>query len=81
MYLKKMCDNVTPKIPIFIQPCDENAYSYETTGIALRSGIIPIKGMTGETAYTKLLAGLSLGCEGSELVNFMNTDINGEFIS
>lgn len=80
MYLKKMCDSVTPKIPIFIQPCDENAYSYETTGIALRGGIIPINGMTGETAYTKLLLGLSLGYEGSELVSFMNTDINGEFI-
>ncbi len=80
MYLKKMCDSFTPQIPIFIQPCNKDAYSYKTTGIALRSGITPIHGLTSETAYVKLLIGTSLGFQGDELINFLNTDINGEFI-
>ncbi len=80
MYLKKMCDSASPQIPIFIQPCDKAAYSYETTGIALREGIIPIHGLTSEMAYIKLLVGTSLGYFADELINFMNTDINGEFI-
>ena len=78
MYLKKMCDSVTPKIPIFIQPCNKDAYSYKTTGIALRSGITPIHGLTNETAYVKLLIGISLGFQEDELINFLSTDINYE---
>ena len=80
MYLKKKCDSFTPSIPVFIQPCDKSAYSYETTGIALRNGIIPIHGLTSEMAYVKLLVGTSLGFQGDELVNFINEDINGETV-
>ncbi len=80
MYLKKMCDRSTPEIPIFIQPCDKDAYSYETTGKALREGIIPINGMTCATSYAKLLIGTSLGYRGDELVKFVNTDVNGETV-
>ena len=80
MYLKKLCDDLTPEIPIFIHPCDQNAYSYETTGIALRSGITPINGLTSETAYVKLLVGVSLGYQCAELINFVNADINMESI-
>lgn len=68
-------------IPIYIHPCHENSYKYETTGIALRNGIKPTGRMTFEMTYIKLLVGCSLGLEGEKLDEFLKTEINAEFIN
>lgn len=78
--LKKRCDAAEPPIPVFIEPCDESAYAYETTGIALRNGVGAISKMTSEMAYIKLLVGCSLGLEGESLVAFLESEINREFV-
>ncbi len=75
-----MCKKHTPEIPVFIEPCDKNAYTYETTGKALRAGAIPVSAMTGECAYVKVLLGVSLGLTGKRLEEFVNCDINGEHL-
>lgn len=74
------CSKMSPEIPVFIQPCNKNSYTYETTGKALRAGAVPIGGMTGECAYVKVLLGVSLGFEGEMLENFVNSEINGESV-
>ena len=81
MYLKKICDKNTPETELYIEPCNsENAYLYETTGIALRSGVKTSWRTTSEMAYSKLLIGCALGYKGEELQDFINKEINGEFI-
>lgn len=79
MHLKKRCD--AAGADLFIEPCDKKrTYRYATTGIVLRSGAFAIYRTTAETAYVKLLIGCAMGAKGSELENFVNTEINGEFI-
>ena len=78
MYLKAMCDSHTPPIPLFLEPYVQT--TYETTGDALRGGILPIKGLTSEMAYVKTLMGCSMGLSGTALLDFINTDINGEHL-
>ena len=78
LYLLKKCKEKS--IPCILTPCNENAYTYSTTGEFLRKGGYGIYGMTEETAYVKTVVGLSLGKEGEMLLDFLKTEINGEFI-
>ena len=79
LHLKEMCDNCNPKIPLFIEPYTKT--TYETTGEAIRHGIIPIMNLTSEMAYVKALIGCSLGYTGDELAYYINeVDINNEFL-
>ncbi len=81
MYLKKRCDANAKKIDLFIEPCDkEITYLYETTGTVLRSGVGTSWKTTSEMAYVKLLIGCALGYSGENLQNFIDSEINGEFI-
>lgn len=67
-------------IPVFLEPCNHEAYAYETTGMALRHGAKPIWGMTAEAAYTKLLVGCALKLKDDALYAYMTTEQNGERI-
>lgn len=67
-------------IPLFLAPCDEAAFAYDSTGDALRSGALGIARTTLETAYVKALIGVSLGYKGDALIKFLKTDINCEFV-
>lgn len=78
LYLLDRCKERS--IPLFLAPCDEAAFAYDSTGDALRNGAIGIAHTTLELAYVKTLVGVSLGYKGDDLVNFLNTDINGEFV-
>ncbi len=78
--LKKRCDRHTPPIPLFLAPCNEDAYGYETTGHILRSGARAVYGMTAEMTYVKLLVGCSMGLDADGLERFLNQEINGERI-
>lgn len=74
------CQNRKVPIPLFIEPCNEEAYDYETTGMVLRSGAKTIWRMTSEMAYVKLLLGCSMGLKEKALEAFLNEEINGEFV-
>lgn len=63
---------------LFLAPCNENSYSYVTTGVALASGAVPVSGMTKEMAYVKAIVGCSLGLCGNALAEFMNESVNFE---
>lgn len=78
IYFKQRCDRYD--VPLFLSPCDESAYDYETTGEILRHGAVGIPNMTNETAYAKILIGVSTGLSGDTLNKYINTEINGEFI-
>jgi len=78
--LKQRCDRQETPIPLFIEPCNEDAYDYETTGEILRAGARAICGMTSEMAYVKLLLGCAQGLEGDALETYIKTEINGEKI-
>ena len=81
MYLKKRCDATANGTEMYIEPCNgENAYLYDTTGIVLRSKVGTSWRTTSEMAYVKLMIGCALGYEGERLQEFINTEINGEFI-
>lgn len=67
-------------IPLFLAPCDEAAFAYDSTGDALRNGAVGIAHTTLETAYAKTLIGVSLGYKDDELIRFLKTDINGEVV-
>lgn len=67
-------------VDLFLCPCDENAFSYESTGDALHHGCLTISGMTKEVSYIKALIGCSLGLKGKELSDFINSEINFEKI-
>lgn len=67
-------------IDLFLSPCSENSYAYESTGDALQNGILPVSGMTKEMAYVKTLVGCSLGKKNKELSDFVNADFNHEKI-
>lgn len=80
MSLKKRCD-ATGETELYIEPCNpEDTYLYDTTGIVLRSKVGTSYRTTSEMAYVKLLVGCSLGYSGEKLQNFINTEINFEFI-
>ncbi len=78
--LKSRCDRHKPPIPLFLEPCNEDAYSYETTGHILRSGARGVFGMTSEMTYVKLLIGCAMGYSADKLEGFLRTEINGECI-
>lgn len=78
MYLKEICQNQEPPVPLFIEPYIRT--TYESTGDALRGGILPIEGLTSETAYAKTLIGCSMGMTDEELYSFIKNDINNEHI-
>lgn len=81
MSLKKRCDSAKPKIELYIEPCDpKSTYLYETTGILIRGNVGTSWRTTSEMAYAKLLIGCSLGYTGDKLQNFMDCEINNEFI-
>lgn len=68
------------EIPMILAPCDDKAYTYATTGDALRNGAFALSGTTLEMAYIKTLVGISIGKHGRELVEFLKEEINFEFI-
>lgn len=78
IHLKKMCDSHTPPISLFIEPYEQT--TYESTGDALRAGIMPIKDLTSEVAYVKTLIGCSLGYRGSALLDYLNSNVNNEHL-
>lgn len=57
-------------VSLILTPCDENSYSYVSTAVALKNGVIPVSGMTNEMAYVKTVVGCSLGIKGQELAEF-----------
>lgn len=67
-------------IPFIIEPCSESAFRYESTGLLLKKGAVGIYGMTSEMAYAKALLGVSMGLSGEKLVEFLNENINDEFV-
>lgn len=58
-------------VSLILTPCDKKAYSYVTTGVALKSGAFPVSGMTDEMVYIKTIVGCSLGYKGNELNEFL----------
>ena len=79
MYLKRRCDAANAEL--YIEPCNEKVtYRYKTTGIVIRSGVGTSWRTTSEMAYAKLLVGCALGLEKEKLQDFMDKEINGEFI-
>lgn len=58
-------------VSLILTPCDENSYSYVTTGVALENGVIPVSGLTNEMAYVRTVVGCSLGLKGEELAEFL----------
>jgi L-asparaginase len=81
MYLKKLCNSKKDAAELYIEPCDkQKSYLYETTGIVLRGKVGTSWRTTSEMAYVKLLIGCSLGYSNEALQNFIDQEINGEFI-
>lgn len=78
MEMAKRCKTHIPPIPLFIEPFVKT--TYETTGDAIRNGILPIKNLTSEMAYVKTLVGCALGFRNETLFNFIKTNINNEFL-
>ena len=78
IHLKKMCDQHTPPISLFIEPYVKT--TYESTGEVLRAGIMPIKDLTSEMAYVKTLIGCSLGYRGIDLQNYLHLNVNNEHL-
>ncbi len=79
--LKRRCDEANPPIDFFIEPCEsDKSYRYESTGALLGENACSSHRTTSEMAYMKLLVGCSLGYSGRELQDFINLEINGEFL-
>ena len=79
IHLKKLCDSHTPPISLFIEPCEQT--TYESTGDALRAGIMPIRNLTSEMAYVKTLIGCSLGYRGTVLRDYLDSNVNNEHLT
>lgn len=80
LYLKQLCDNNKPHTELYFEGVNKNnSYLYETTGELLRNGVGTIWGTTKEMAYIKLLLGCNFGLTGTDLQEFMDTEINNEF--
>ncbi len=67
-------------VDLFLSPCSESSFAYESTGDALHHGCLTISGMTKEVSYIKTLIGCSLGLKSRELSDFINNEINLEKI-
>lgn len=68
-------------IPVFIACCANGSDKYSSTSDAVEmGGMIPLD-MTLESAYMKLTLAVSMGYAGEELVAFMKSEINNEFIN
>ena len=78
LHLKEMCDRQKPPIPLFMEPCDRTVY--QSTGDALRGGILPICSMTSEMAYVKCLIGCSMGLSGDALYEYIQSNKNNEHL-
>ena len=65
-------------IPLFLAPCSEDAYCYESTRDAILKEAASLYGMTAEMAYVKLLVGCALGYQKDDLVGFAKKSINFE---
>ena len=78
LFLLERCEE--KGIPVFLAPCDREQYRYGSTAAALNSGAIAAGRITPESAYAKLIVGVSLGYGGKDLVTFMGTNVNGEII-
>lgn len=65
-------------IPLFLAPCDKDAYAYVSTGDALDRGASYIPHTTLELAYVKTLVGAALGHDGAALEAFLRAEINHE---
>ena len=65
-------------IPVFLAPCSPEAAKYESTGDAVRHGASHICKTTNEMAYVKVLVGCALGLNKTDLLDFVNKDINNE---
>jgi len=66
-------------IPLFLAPCDSDAYAYASTGDAIGNGAWYISNTTLETAYAKTIVGCSLNKFGKELNEFLKIEIDHEF--
>ncbi len=73
-----LLDRCKGKIPIYLAPCDKDAYSYESTGDAISNGALTISNTTLETAYIKTLVAYSLN--GVDKTSFINSSVNHEFV-
>lgn len=78
LYLLKKAKELN--IPVIISPCNKDAYTYTSTGDALRNGAKGIFGTTLETAYAKTVIGIALGLESKKLMDFLNEKVNLEFV-
>jgi len=78
LFLHNRCKTQKPPIPLFIEPYDKTVY--ETTGEALRNGIVPIENLTSEMAYIKVWVGCASGLRGDALCHYLKTNINNEFL-
>lgn len=76
-YLCKRCASL--KIPVYVAPCKLDKDQYESAYKAESSGIRPLN-FTVETAYCKLLIGVSAGLSQNDLCEFMQKEINGELL-
>lgn len=76
LHLQARCSGAG--IPLYLQPCNSEAYGYSSTGILLGAGAKALWGMIPEMAYVKTWLGVNLGFAGEELDEFLNRDICGE---
>ncbi len=76
LFLLKECSEMG--IPVFLAPCNADMAKYCTTANAKERGAIPMKGITLEAAYAKAVLASFLGKHGTDLIDFMLADINGE---
>ncbi len=73
-------------IPFFLAPFSPDRLEkaggqrYDSTQRMLDAGLLPLCGMTLDMCYVKALAGISAGHSGSALYQFLQEEINGEFI-
>ena len=67
-------------VSLILTPCDKDSYSYVSTASALKNGVVPVNGITNETAYVKTAIGCSLDLSSDELAEFLNKNINREII-
>ena len=68
------------QIPLYLQPCDPEAYTYSSTGLLLKAGARALYGMIPEMAYVKTWLGVNLGLGGRLLEEFLAGEQNGERI-
>lgn len=69
------------EIPMFIACCKNGDDKYSSTSDAVEmGGMIPLD-MTFEAAYMKLVLAVNMGLESEEIVEFMQKEINNEFVN